>query len=278
MSLSNKCVRTQLSPDTTILSTSSMSDHVRCGPEGCIVQNEKVVVGTSIVGVQGVQGGRRRAVILGELQQLRAQFKGAVGMWFEFSTSRRHSRRAVEEMFVNRSASASASASATETTATNGRNEVSGMSSTNGTNGVSSVNGVNSTNGANRNANGKGVDGVSGNGDGDKDREQNSVNENESESEAESEEEWNEGYKYWKAQRRRWTVKSSERRRQTLSVGPESYGRVYNLLVNEGRRLKNPVNLSDATKILVSGWKQSGQWPPVNGPLDPLIGRKREIK
>ncbi|KAK9239617.1 hypothetical protein V1525DRAFT_397922 [Lipomyces kononenkoae] len=109
--------------------------------------------------------------------------------------------------------------------------------------------------------------------------------EDDCESEIEDEESWNEGYRYWKQQRRQWTAPVSGnddtsggqvRAHAVHQIVPELYPRVYHLLVNEGRRLKEPVNLSDATKILVAGWRATGQWPPQPGPPDPLIGSRKK--
>ncbi|KAK7203861.1 hypothetical protein BZA70DRAFT_62865 [Myxozyma melibiosi] len=110
-----------------------------------------------------------------------------------------------------------------------------------------------------------------------------------SESELSDEEEaWNEGYKNWKACRRQWTSKpagsetstpstdsSAVRNHPIHQLKPDSYPKIYRVLVHESRRLRVPINLSDATKILVSGWQSTGQWPPQPGKADPLIGRRK---
>ncbi|KAK9455755.1 hypothetical protein V1511DRAFT_458512, partial [Dipodascopsis uninucleata] len=123
-----------------------------------------------------------------------------------------------------------------------------------------------------------------------------SDDEGEEDDDEDEEEDWNEGYRYWK-ERRDWWVSSSADTSQTSDVSftsnslsmskkkshpvrqisEEAYPRIYHLLVNEGRRLKEPINLSDATKILVSGWRSTGQWPPQPGPPDPLIGSRRKL-
>ncbi|KAK9446827.1 uncharacterized protein V1518DRAFT_422741 [Limtongia smithiae] len=89
---------------------------------------------------------------------------------------------------------------------------------------------------------------------------------------------WNPGYKYWKAQRRRWRRLQypppiAPARRVELPA--DAYPRVYHLLVNEGRRLREPINLADATRILVAGWQASGQWPPQPSMPDPLIAHRK---
>ncbi|KAK9460767.1 uncharacterized protein V1516DRAFT_436992 [Lipomyces oligophaga] len=102
---------------------------------------------------------------------------------------------------------------------------------------------------------------------------------------SDEEEAWNPGYRHWKAQRKRWTTRTvpSTTKESEVDAPPhpvkliseDSYARVYHILVNEGRRLKQPVNLADATKILVAGWQSTGQWPPPSSGPDPLIGRRR---
>ena len=59
------------------------------------------------------------------------------------------------------------------------------------------------------------------------------------------------------------------------SIKPSAYTDIYNNIVVTGRTPSVPVNLSDMTRALVEGWKQNGEWPPKQGPLDPLAGRKR---
>ena len=59
------------------------------------------------------------------------------------------------------------------------------------------------------------------------------------------------------------------------SIKPRAYGDIYNNIVGSARSPSVPVNLADMTKALVHGWKESGEWPPKAGPLDPLAGRKR---
>lgn len=59
------------------------------------------------------------------------------------------------------------------------------------------------------------------------------------------------------------------------SIRPSGYIDIYNNIVVIGRSPSVPVNLSDMTRALVVGWKETGEWPPKPGPLDPLAGRKR---
>ncbi|KAF2659404.1 hypothetical protein K491DRAFT_712684 [Lophiostoma macrostomum CBS 122681] len=59
------------------------------------------------------------------------------------------------------------------------------------------------------------------------------------------------------------------------SIKPKTYTDIYNNIVVAGRSPSVPINLSDMTRALVHGWKESGEWPPKAAPLDPLAGRKR---
>ncbi|KAF2200533.1 hypothetical protein GQ43DRAFT_396289, partial [Delitschia confertaspora ATCC 74209] len=59
------------------------------------------------------------------------------------------------------------------------------------------------------------------------------------------------------------------------SITPKIYPEIYNKVVVTGRTPSVPINLSDMTRALVQGWKDSGEWPPRSGPLDPLVGRKK---
>lgn len=59
------------------------------------------------------------------------------------------------------------------------------------------------------------------------------------------------------------------------SVSPRVYPDIYSKIVITGRAPAVPINLSDMTKALVVGWKESGEWPPKASPLDPLVGRKK---
>lgn len=59
------------------------------------------------------------------------------------------------------------------------------------------------------------------------------------------------------------------------SVTPKVYPDIYSKIVVSGRSPAVPINLSDMTRALVVGWKESGEWPPKAAPLDPLVGRKK---
>ncbi|KAF2257959.1 hypothetical protein CC78DRAFT_572816 [Lojkania enalia] len=62
-----------------------------------------------------------------------------------------------------------------------------------------------------------------------------------------------------------------------LSITPKAYPDIYDKVVVSSRTPTVPINLSDMTRALVQGWKDSGEWPPKAGPLDPLAGRKRAV-
>ncbi|KAH7117127.1 hypothetical protein B0J11DRAFT_109703 [Dendryphion nanum] len=59
------------------------------------------------------------------------------------------------------------------------------------------------------------------------------------------------------------------------SVMPKTYPDLYSKIVVSGRTPAVPINLSDMTRAMVVGWKESGEWPPKAAPLDPLAGRKK---
>ncbi|MCJ1472006.1 hypothetical protein MMC13_000650 [Lambiella insularis] len=46
-------------------------------------------------------------------------------------------------------------------------------------------------------------------------------------------------------------------------ISPASYSAIYNKVIVEGVSPKIPINLADMTKAIVSGWKASGEWPPL---------------
>ena len=61
------------------------------------------------------------------------------------------------------------------------------------------------------------------------------------------------------------------------SITPKTYPDIYQKIVVSARTPSVPVNLSDMTKALVQGWKDSDEWPPRPGAVDPLAGKKRTI-
>lgn len=61
------------------------------------------------------------------------------------------------------------------------------------------------------------------------------------------------------------------------SITPQAYPDIYAKIVTSSRTPSVPINLSDMTQALVQGWKDTNEWPPKVGALDPLAGRKRGI-
>ncbi|KAJ4381312.1 hypothetical protein N0V86_003661 [Didymella sp. IMI 355093] len=59
------------------------------------------------------------------------------------------------------------------------------------------------------------------------------------------------------------------------SINPKAYSDIYAKIVTSSRTPSVPINLSDMTKALVQGWKDTNEWPPKIGVVDPLAGRKR---
>lgn len=59
------------------------------------------------------------------------------------------------------------------------------------------------------------------------------------------------------------------------SINPSAYSDIYAKIVTSSRTPSVPINLSDMTKALVQGWKDTNEWPPKAGPIDPLAGKKR---
>lgn len=61
------------------------------------------------------------------------------------------------------------------------------------------------------------------------------------------------------------------RRRITSDVYPE----IYTKIIIHGRAPSVPINLLVLVQALVQGWKDDGEWPPKQGPLEKSIGRKK---
>jgi hypothetical protein len=61
------------------------------------------------------------------------------------------------------------------------------------------------------------------------------------------------------------------------SITPKAYSDIFQKIVVSSRTPSVPINLADMTKALVQGWKDTDEWPPRAGLLDPLIGKKRGI-
>lgn len=61
------------------------------------------------------------------------------------------------------------------------------------------------------------------------------------------------------------------------SIDPKAYSDIFQKIVMSSRTPSVPINLSDMTKALVQGWKDTDEWPPKAAALDPLAGKKRSI-
>jgi len=61
------------------------------------------------------------------------------------------------------------------------------------------------------------------------------------------------------------------------SITPKVYPDIFQKIVVSSRTPSVPINLADMTKALVQGWKDSDEWPPRPGVIDPLAGKKRSI-
>lgn len=59
------------------------------------------------------------------------------------------------------------------------------------------------------------------------------------------------------------------------SINPKAYSDIYAKIVTSSRTPSVPINLSDMTKALVQGWKDTNEWPPKIGVVDPLAGRRK---
>ncbi|KAG8627005.1 hypothetical protein KVT40_004488 [Elsinoe batatas] len=59
-------------------------------------------------------------------------------------------------------------------------------------------------------------------------------------------------------------------------IGTSAYSEIYSKIILQARTPTVPINLSHITKSLVRGWIEEGNWPPKQGVLEPLAGRKRD--
>ena len=60
-----------------------------------------------------------------------------------------------------------------------------------------------------------------------------------------------------------------------FSITPKAYPDIFQKIVVSSRTPAVPINLADVTAALVQGWKDTNEWPPRQGTLDPLAGKKR---
>lgn len=58
-------------------------------------------------------------------------------------------------------------------------------------------------------------------------------------------------------------------------ITPEIYPEIYSKIILQSRTPSVPINLSVLVKALVQGWKDDGEWPPKQGPVEKSIGRKK---
>lgn len=59
------------------------------------------------------------------------------------------------------------------------------------------------------------------------------------------------------------------------SITSRTYSDIFQKIVVSARTPSVPINLADMTQALVNGWKETDEWPPRVGALDPLAGKKR---
>ncbi|PNS15718.1 hypothetical protein CAC42_4170 [Sphaceloma murrayae] len=55
-------------------------------------------------------------------------------------------------------------------------------------------------------------------------------------------------------------------------ITPTAYSEIYSKIILQSRTPTVPINLVHITKSLVRGWIEEGNWPPKQGPQDPLVG------
>lgn len=58
-------------------------------------------------------------------------------------------------------------------------------------------------------------------------------------------------------------------------INPDLYPEIYSKIIISGRTPSVPINLLVLTRALVQGWKDDGEWPPKQGPMERSIGRKK---
>lgn len=58
-------------------------------------------------------------------------------------------------------------------------------------------------------------------------------------------------------------------------ITPEIYPEIYAKIILQGRTPSVPINLLVLTRALVQGWKDDGEWPPKQAPLEKAIGRRK---
>ena len=58
-------------------------------------------------------------------------------------------------------------------------------------------------------------------------------------------------------------------------ITPETYPEIYSKIIVQSRSPSVPINLQVMTRALVRGWKEDGEWPPKQNPIEKAIGRKK---
>ncbi|EME87791.1 uncharacterized protein MYCFIDRAFT_209611 [Pseudocercospora fijiensis CIRAD86] len=58
-------------------------------------------------------------------------------------------------------------------------------------------------------------------------------------------------------------------------INHNMYPEIYTKIILQSRTPSIPINLLTLIKALVQGWKDDGEWPPKNGPVEKSIGRKK---
>lgn len=58
-------------------------------------------------------------------------------------------------------------------------------------------------------------------------------------------------------------------------ISTDLYPEIYSKIIISGRTPSVPINLLVLTRALVQGWKDDGEWPPKQGPVEKSIGRKK---
>lgn len=58
-------------------------------------------------------------------------------------------------------------------------------------------------------------------------------------------------------------------------ISPDLYPEIYSKIIISGRTPSVPINLFVFTRALVQGWKDEGEWPPKQQPVERSIGRKK---
>ncbi|TKA52894.1 hypothetical protein B0A49_12739 [Cryomyces minteri] len=59
-------------------------------------------------------------------------------------------------------------------------------------------------------------------------------------------------------------------------IVPSAYSEIYTKTVLETRTMSVPINLADMTRVLVHGWKESGEWPPKESVAEAGIAVRRK--